>query len=189
MTWGLPATAIGAAASLINLTTGNILTAVHNIFADAASQWDYATIDIGGPNGGLPIIGNYGGWLNVLGGPGGAFTTGPFVFLEGGGSTTPGVGGAPPTHTSGRDYYANEALRSDIYGNQQPLHTATHEKGHTDQNLVYGPLYLPFAIIFSLLPNAWNANVNTSGWFWFDRQANRWSGPNNPFNPNAVINP
>ncbi len=158
-----------------------MVTAVHNLVADAAHRWDYATIDIGGPNSSYPIIGNYGGLLNLT--PlGAAITLGPFVFFEGSGADARAGG-----NTSARDYFARESPSS-IYGSRQPLLTAQHEKGHTDQNMLYGPLAPIFGLIFSLIPNA--AGVpESSGVYWFDRQANKWSGANNPFNPNTTVHP
>jgi hypothetical protein len=165
--------------SLFNLTIGNLITAIHNAASDANNKWAYATIDIGGPKGDLPMIGNYGGILSA-GGLGAAVTIGPFVFFQ----------GVAPGEDSVRTHYKNEAPLS-IYGSTGLLQTAQHEKGHTEQNLVYGPLAPIFGIIFSLVPNGLHKNtVDPSvGWYWFDRQANKWGGANNPFNPNSTMYP
>jgi hypothetical protein len=179
LTWGLPGTVIGLLFSLFNLTIGNLITAIHNAASDADHKWAYATIDIGGPKGDLPMIGNYGGVLSA-GHIGAALTIGPFVLFQ----------GTPPGGGSVREAYKDEAPRS-IYGSTEHLQTAQHEKGHTEQNLVYGPLTLIFGVIFSLLPNAFHADTKdpSVGWYWFDRQANKWGGANNPFNPNAGMYP
>ncbi len=66
--------------------------------------------------------------------------------------------------------------------------TSDHEKGHTDQNLIYGPLAPLLGLFFSLVPNILGKSFN-SKWFWFDRQANRFSGKNNPFHPNTAVHP
>ena len=176
LTWGSLGTAIGLAVSLINLTIGNLVTAIHNLASDAAHKWGYATISIGGPKDSNPIIGNYGGLFN-LSSFDEAVTLGPFVFF----------GGSPSGGQSVRDQYANE-LPWQIYNSQQNLLTSDHEKGHTDQNLIYGPLAPLLGLFFSLVPNILGKSFN-SKWFWFDRQANRFSGKNNPFHPNTAVHP
>jgi RHS repeat-associated protein len=179
LTWGLPGTLVGLLVALFNLTIGNLITAIHNAASDDAHKWAYASLDVGGPKGDLPMIGNYGGVLSA-GGFGAAVTLGPFVFFQG----TPAGGG------SVRKGYEKEAASS-IYGSTGHLQTAQHEKGHTEQNLVYGPLTLIFGLVFSLLPNALHANPKdpSVGWYWFDRQANKWGGANNPFESNPNMYP
>jgi hypothetical protein len=181
LTWGALGTAIGALVTAVNLTVGNAVTAVHNLVADAAHQWDYATMNVGGPNGNLPIIGNYGGLFNLSSFEE-AVTIGPFVFFGGSGADARAAG-----RSDVKDLYANETPWNP-YATQQALLTAQHEKGHTDQNMLYGPLAPIFGVVFSLLPNALGKS-QTSWWFWFDRQANKWSGKNNPFNPNTHVHP
>ena len=181
LTWGALGTVVGLLVTAFNLTIGNLVTAIHNAGTNNADDWDYATISIGGPNNENDIIGNYGGLFN-LGGLGAALTIGPFVFFQGSGPSARAAGS-----TSVRDFFRTESPSS-IYLSQQNLRTADHEEGHEDQYLLYGPFALFFGIIFSLLPNAFGAS-QSSGWFWFDRQANRWSGQNSLFNPNTAVHP
>jgi len=181
LTWGLPATLAGFLFSLFNFTIGNIVVAIHNDSADAAHQWEYASLSIGGPNNENDIIGNYGGILN-LGGFGEAVTLGPFVFFQGSGDEAIRRGSS-----SIQDYFATET-GSSIYLSQQNLRVADHEEGHEDQNLLYGPFTLLFGLIFSLLPNA-GGSPHNSGWYWYDRQANKWSGGNSIANPNPNVHP
>ena len=82
LTWGAFGTAIGALVTTFNLTVGNVVTAIYNQVADAAHQWDYATINVGGPNDNLPMIGNYGGLFNLASFRQ-ALTIGPFCSLAG----------------------------------------------------------------------------------------------------------
>jgi hypothetical protein len=190
LTWGLLGTTAGFLFSLVNFTIGNIIVAIHNSkAANAMDQWEYASLTIGGPANENDIIGNYGGLLN-LGGAGAAVTIGPFVFFQGSPSSLASLasqtGQAAPK--SIQDYYANESPMT-IYMSKQNLRTADHEEGHEDQNLLYGPFTLLFGLIFSLIPNAANS-PQSSGWYWYDRQANRWSsGRNSPFKPNPNVHP
>lgn len=182
LTWGLPATIAGFLFSLFNFTIGNLVVAIHNDLAAAGDEWEYASISIGGPNNENDIIGNYGGILNA-GGRGAAVTLGPFVFFQG------SLKEAKAKHATGiQDYYANHETADFIYQSSTALHTADHEEGHEDQNLLYGPLTLLFGLIFSLLPNAFGANEK-GGWYWYDRQANKWSGGNSITNPNTGVHP
>jgi RHS repeat-associated protein len=181
LTWGALGTAVGALVTATNLTLGNLITAGHNAFSNSANNWEYASISIGGPNDEDDIIGNYGGLFN-LGGLGAALTIGPFVFFQGSGAEAKATGKAGV-----KDYFAGESPLT-IYGSKQKLRTADHEEGHEDQYLLYGPFALLFGIAFSLLPNAFGA-PESSGSYWFDRQANRWSGKNSPFNPNNRVHP
>jgi RHS repeat-associated protein len=184
LTWGALGTTVGLLVTAFNLTIGNLITAIHNAFASDADDWDYGSISIGGPNDENDIIGNYGGLFN-LGGLGAALTIGPFVFFQG--SRAAARGETRYTATSIRDWFKQERAGA-VYGSKQNLHVADHEEGHEDQYLLYGPFALFFGIIFSLVPNAVGA-AESSGWFWFDRQANRWSGSNSPFNANAAVHP
>jgi RHS repeat-associated protein len=183
LTWGLPGTLVGLLFTLFNFTIGNLIVAIHNSkAANAMDQWEYASLTIGGPANENDIIGNYGGILN-LGGLSEAVTLGPFVFFQGSGSAARGTGAK-----SIQDYYVNETPMS-IYLSKQNLRTADHEEGHEDQNLLYGPFTLLFGLIFSLIPNA-AKSPHSSGWYWFDRQANMWSsGRNSPFKPNPNVHP
>lgn len=184
LTWGSLGTAVGALVTAVNLTIGNLVTAVHNAFS--SNKWEYASLSIGGPNGEDDIIGNYGGLFN-MGELKAAVTLGPFVFFQGSGADAKGKKGNGASGV--QDYYAKQSPIYNIYGNKQPLRIADHEEGHEDQNLLYGPLTLPLGLIFSLLPNALGEDTEYSGWFWFDRQANRWSGKNSPFTPNNSVHP
>ncbi|WP_198315769.1 SpvB/TcaC N-terminal domain-containing protein [Chitinophaga tropicalis] len=181
LTWGSLATAAGLLFSIFNFTIGNLVVAIHNAIADPGKRWEYASISIGGPNNEDDIIGNYGGILNA-GGLGAAVTLGPFVFFQGAPHE------APPAAKGIQDYYAHHEAASSIYKSVAHLHTAEHEEGHEDQNLLYGPLTLLFGLIFSLLPNAGGADKK-SGWYWYDRQANKWSGGNSIINPNTGVHP
>jgi RHS repeat-associated protein len=181
LTWGALGTSVGLLVTAINLTIGNLITAIHNAFTSDADDWDYASITIGGPNDEDDIIGNYGGLFN-LGGLGNAVTIGPFVFFQGSGKDAKAAG-----NTGVRDYFKTES-GSNIYLAKQNLRVADHEEGHEDQYLLYGPFALFFGIIFSLVPNALNS-PHSSGWYWFDRQANKWSGHNSIFNPNTAVHP
>jgi RHS repeat-associated protein len=182
LTWGLPATLAGFLFSLFNFTIGNLIVAIHNDSAAANDQWEYASISIGGPNNEDDIIGNYGGILN-LGGLSEAVTLGPFVFFQGSGAAAKAAGAKDI-----QDYYANHESPQSIYLSATNLRTADHEEGHEDQNLLFGPLTLLFGLIFSLLPNAFGSPHN-SGWYWYDRQANKWSGGNSITNPNTTVHP
>ncbi|PWV56385.1 SpvB/TcaC N-terminal domain-containing protein [Chitinophaga sp. S165] len=182
LTWGLPATAAGFLFSLVNFTIGNIVVAIHNAIEPANNQWEYASISIGGPNNENDIIGNYGGLLN-LGGLQEAVTLGPFVFFQGSGAAATSAGA-----TGIQDYYANHENVQPIYLSATPLRVADHEEGHEDQNLLYGPFTLLLGFIFSLIPN-WLKKQHSTGWFWYDRQANKWSGGNSIANPNPNVHP
>ena len=184
LTWGALGTTVGLLVTVFNLTIGNLITALHNAGTNDADDWDYASISIGGPNAENDIIGNYGGLFN-LGGMGAALTIGPFVFFQGSGATARAE--TRYTATGVRDWFRQEHA-GPIYGSHQNLQVADHEEGHEDQYLLYGPFALFFGIIFSLLPNATGAS-QSSGWYWFDRQANKWSGSNSPFSPNAAVHP
>ena len=181
ITWGSLGTAVGLLVTVFNLTIGNLVTLIHNLAVAPEDAWDYATFSIGGPAGEDDIIGNYGGLFN-LGGMGAAVTLGPFVFFQGSGRAARARG-----HSSVRDFFANESPGT-IYGSQSGLRTADHEEGHEDQNLLYGPATLFIGLFFSLVPNAAGAS-HSSGWYWYDRQANRWSGGNNMLNPNTTVHP
>jgi RHS repeat-associated protein len=181
LTWGALGTTVGLLTTAINLTIGNLVTAIHNAFTSDTNDWAYASITIGGPNDENDIIGNYGGLFN-LGGLGAALTIGPFVFFQGSAASARASGS-----TGVRDYFKTEP-GSSIYLSRQNLHVADHEEGHEDQYLLYGPFALFFGTIFSLLPNTFGAS-ESSGWYWFDRQANKWSGQNSPFNPNTGVHP
>ncbi len=185
LTWGLPGTLFGLTVTLLNFTIGNLIVAIHNIFTDDKHDWEYAGISIGGPGGEDDIIGNYGGFLNIAG-LGSAITFGPFVYFNG--SYEEAVNSKAK---SVKDFYANveTPTAGHPYGAKTGLRTADHEEGHEDQNLMYGPFTLLMGLVFSLVPNAIGANTATSGWYWYDRQANKLSGKNSVLNPNKKVHP
>lgn len=186
LTWGLPGTLIGAAIASINLTFGNLVVGIHNIFSSNQDDLEYAGISIGGPNDEDDIIGNYGGFLNFA--PlGNAFTVGPFAFFFG----SPDM---VRTETIGmtsdvKEYYGKYEAPRPIYGSNTPLRTADHEEGHEDQNLVYGPISWLLGVIFSVIPGQIFNTPVRDPIYWYDRQANKWSGKNSPANPNTTVHP
>ncbi|KAB2928252.1 MAG: hypothetical protein F9K24_22110 [Leptonema illini] len=182
VTWGLHGTLWGASFALLNVTLGNAFVAgvrFRNWYNKSTGPVpDWASVSIGGPNGEDDIIGLYGGFLNWA--PNGsAMTLGSFVFFNG--------MGAKNALTSGKvsKHYDSNTLFS----------LASHEEGHEDQNLVYGPLQPIFGFLFSLLPNWLDSGLRSSqvkqkwrnsNWYWLDRQANQWHGDYSPNHPDSA---
>ncbi|TGM89382.1 polymorphic toxin-type HINT domain-containing protein, partial [Leptospira licerasiae] len=57
LTTGLPATIVGGASALLDLTLGNAVVGIHNLFTDDKGDWNYAKAHLGGPNGENDFIG------------------------------------------------------------------------------------------------------------------------------------
>lgn len=143
LTWGLPGTIIGGLIAGLDLTVGNAITGIHNLFTDDANDWGYSTPHIGAPRGGNDVLGiepsyplasimrffqnSFGrGPMNRA-----EFTVGPFAFFDTQGYSSLDTGSSFPSI----DY--NEVSETLVQ----------HSRGHAMQNYRLGPLYLVSPIL------------------------------------------
>ncbi|TGL70914.1 hypothetical protein [Leptospira kmetyi] len=128
LTTGLPSTIVAGTAALLDLTLGNAVVGIHNLFTNDNGDWKYAVPYIGGPNGENDFIGIANSSLPAIinsYGMGG----GPFAFFN-------------SNQGSYQNVFHNE------WGKQGVLALATHELGHVIQST--SPIQNPFAFFYPL---------------------------------------